>query len=80
MNEPEIQIEGLTVRQKALAQAIWEINSLDQVNAFIQSLPDQEARQDAETVKNLILAATLDVFTTEVKEAQAELRRLGLIG
>lgn len=79
MHEKIIQITGLTERQRQLAAALWQINALDKVDEFIEGLPNPWERQDAVTVKHMILAATLDVYTEDVTAARQELRRIGVM-
>lgn len=38
-----ITITGLTHKQKALMDVMWAIDSLDRVQAFIKTLPKQDA-------------------------------------
>ena len=39
-----ISISGLTVKQKALLTAMWDIDSTDKVQEFIRTLPAADAR------------------------------------
>lgn len=39
-----ITITDLTPKQKALLTVMWEIDSMDKVQQFIQTLPAQDAR------------------------------------
>lgn len=56
-----ITIEGLSRRQQAFADVLWNLETQDQVNDFIQSLPEQQ-RLECQTVLELIIAATMDEF------------------
>jgi hypothetical protein len=54
-----LQIDGLTKRQKALADILWGLDSPDDVNNFILALPLDQQRE-ARTVMNLMIWAMLD--------------------
>jgi len=58
-----ITIEGLTQRQKAIAEVLWMINGRDQVESFLKSL-EKATRRDAEIVIEMMIAATLDEVET----------------
>jgi len=58
-----ITIEGLTQRQKAIAEVLWMINGRDQVESFLKSL-EKATRRDAEIVIEMMIAATLDEVDT----------------
>jgi hypothetical protein len=58
-----IQIEGLTQRQRAIADVLWMINGREQVDLFLASLA-RDTRQDAELVIEMMVAAMLDEITS----------------
>jgi hypothetical protein len=60
-----IEIEGLNKKQKLLADIIWALDSQEQVQTFIASLPPKDRRQ-AQTVTELMILAFLD----EVEDTQ----------
>jgi hypothetical protein len=60
-----IKIEGLNKKQKLLADIIWALDSQEQVQTFIASLPPKDRRQ-AQTVTELMILAFLD----EVEDTQ----------
>ena len=67
-----IQIEGLTVKQRILADIIWSFNDKDAVTKFIKTLPLND-RRDAQTVVEMMIIAFLDeVDNTD--EAQSILK------
>lgn len=71
-----IQIEGLTKRQRALADIMWSMDSPNDVASFIESLPDEQARE-ARTVMNLMVWAMLDtVMDTDMAQPILERYRL----
>jgi hypothetical protein len=65
-----IEIEGLTQRQRAIADVLWMMNGKDAVLSFIQSL-EADTRKDALVVLNMMVATVMDEIQTvepEVKE------------
>ena len=63
-----ITLEGLTVRQKQIAEMLWRCPSLEEVDRLVKNMPPSY-RQDAETLKELLIAAGLDdVQETELAE------------
>ena len=59
----KIIIEGLTKRQRAIADVLWMINGRDDVYRFIDSLaPDTQ--QDAHVVIDMMVAAIMDEVDT----------------
>ena len=55
----EFTIEGLDARQRMLADIIWSLPTKAKVDAFIQSLPPEMAR-DARSIVNLMLMAAIE--------------------
>lgn len=79
MNEVEITIEGLNSTQRVLADIIWACDSRKQVNAFVRSLPTLRLQQDAYTVLDLIIAATIEQCPLEpgnMHEAEQLIQRV----
>jgi hypothetical protein len=71
-----IQIDGLTKKQRILADIIWSFNDRKAVQRFIASLPKKD-RQDAETIVEMMILAFLDeVDNTD--EAQSILKEYTL--
>ena len=54
-----IELEGLTKQQVILAQKLWELDTLDEVQEFIGRMP-KRTRYQAKTVFELMVAAQLD--------------------
>lgn len=72
----EISIPGLSPRQCQLADIIWALQTQDEVDAFIDTLPPSMAR-DARTIVELICLAYLDqVDSGPGEEAQAVIDRV----
>ncbi len=56
----EIQIQGLNKRQQALADIIWACETRTQINAFIKSLPTVQLQDEAKTIVDLMILATIE--------------------
>jgi Spy/CpxP family protein refolding chaperone len=54
-----IQLEGLTERQRQLADLIWACDTQEALDLLLRAMPP-EYRRDAETVHELMLAAVFD--------------------
>jgi hypothetical protein len=54
-----ITITNLTHKQKLLMSVLWELDSMDKVQAFISSLPRQDA-QDARALLEIAVQETLE--------------------
>ncbi len=54
-----ITITDLTPKQKALLTVMWEIDSMDKVQQFIQTLPAQDAR-DAHSLLKLAIWESIE--------------------
>ena len=70
-----IEIQGLTVRQRAIADVLWMMNGKDAVLSFINSL-EAETRKDAYTVLNMMVAAVMDEITDIDDLTKLELDRI----
>jgi hypothetical protein len=55
-----ITIEGLTKKQKAIMEILWNCNSLEQAELFIKSMPTHRDRCDAHSLMMLALYETLE--------------------
>lgn len=63
-----ITLEGLTYQQTQIADMLWKCHSLEEVDRLVKNMPDAY-RQDAVTLKELLIAAGLDdVQETELAE------------
>lgn len=56
----EIQIQGLNKRQQVLADIIWACESRKQVNEFIRSLPTVQLQDEAKSIVDLMILATIE--------------------
>ena len=64
----DIQIHGLTPKQMALADIMWDLQERASVEAFIASLPQAQQR-DCRTIIELMQLAFADEIT-DTSEAQ----------
>ena len=56
----EITIQGLNKRQQVLADIIWACDNRKQVNEFIRSLPTVQLQDEAKTIVDLMIMATIE--------------------
>lgn len=72
-----IDITGLSKRQKALFDIIWNIEEWDQVETFMKCLSKRD-RIDCEGIIELIKLAIIEEFseTKKYKEAKAVIDRI----
>lgn len=61
MENRPIQIEGLSPSQIALANRLWVLDDVEEVNNFIDSLP-KRLRGQARLVRDMMIAAALDQY------------------
>lgn len=54
-----MEIQGLTPLQKSIADLLWGLDTLEDVDSIIQMLPD-DMRGTAVVVRELMIAAALD--------------------
>ncbi len=56
-----ITLEGLSQQQVQIAEMLWKCNSLEEVDRLVRNMPPTY-RQDAVTLKELMIAAGLDSY------------------
>ena len=56
----EITIQGLNARQQVLADIIWACDTRKQINEFIRSLPTVELQDEARSIVDLMIMATIE--------------------
>jgi hypothetical protein len=56
-----ITLEGLSQQQVQIAEMLWKCNSLGDVDRLVRNMPPSY-RQDAVTLKELLIAAGLDSY------------------
>ena len=54
-----INIDGLSVKQKVICEVIWQLDTRDKVDAFVNTLPKKD-RMDAEVLVELMILAYID--------------------
>ncbi len=67
-----ITLEGLSQQQVQIAEMLWKCNSLEEVDRLVRNMPPTY-RQDAVTLKELMIAAGLDDY----QETELAQRALG---
>jgi hypothetical protein len=58
-----IQIDGLSKRQRAIADVLWMMNTREDAERFVKSL-EPATRKDAETVILMMMLAVIDEVET----------------
>jgi hypothetical protein len=56
----EITLEGLNFRQRVLADIIWSCDDRAAVDRFIKALPTKRLRNEAATIVDLMVLATVE--------------------
>ncbi len=56
----EITIQGLNKRQQVLADIIWACDTRKQINEFIRSLPTIQLQDEAKSIVELMILATVE--------------------
>ena len=62
----QIEINGLTKRQKVLADVMWNIDEWDQVQVFINSLPKRD-RIDCEGILEMMRMCLVEQYSDTLK-------------
>lgn len=63
----EISLDGLTKRQKILAEIIWNIDDWNQVEIFMKSLPKRD-RIDCEGIIEMMRMSLVEQYAAAMKE------------
>jgi hypothetical protein len=75
----EITIDGLSPRQRILADMIWACDSKADIDRLIKFLPTQEMKDEARVIIDLMLMATIEQCydgITPMDEAEKVLKRI----
>ena len=56
----EITIQGLNARQRVIADIIWACDTRKQINEFIRSLPTVDLQDEARSIVDLMIMATIE--------------------
>jgi hypothetical protein len=62
----EIEITGLTKRQKILADILWHIEDWNQVEVFMKSLPERD-RIDCEGIIEMMRMSLVEQYAAAMK-------------
>lgn len=60
-----ITIEGLNAFQREMADRMWEMDTIDEIETMIKRLPARSLRHQARVTLELMIAATFDQDTLE---------------
>lgn len=74
----DITIEGLSPTQMEIADVLWKLDTLEQIDQWIAKIPTRRGRIEARVVQNMMVAAVLDQQDSDVEEASHYLR--GIFG
>ena len=55
----EFTIEGLTQKQMVLADIMWSLDGIHEVNAFIAALPNRERKECATIIELMMMAVMM---------------------
>lgn len=66
------RIENLTQRQKVLCDTMWQMQSPEAVQRFIDSLP-RKTRTEAETLRQIIVMECLEPYLDHYEEDAKDL-------
>jgi len=67
--EKVLQITGLTTRQKVLCDIMWDLDSHENVDAFIATLPARDARDCRTLIEMMRLAFTDQIDSTDLAKS-----------
>jgi len=67
-----IQLEGLTPKQKMLAQLLWDCETQDQLETLIRCLPTREDRYMASTLSRVMIYEALEEGIDRYSEVAQE--------
>jgi hypothetical protein len=68
-----IQLEGLTHKQKMLAQLIWDCETQEQLETLIRCLPTMEDRHMASTLSRVMIYEALEPGIDRYQEVALEI-------
>ena len=75
----DIQIQGLNTRQHTIADILWAYEDGKDADRFIRCLPTAELRNEAQSIKDLMLMAAVEQLydgITDNPEADKVIKRL----
>jgi hypothetical protein len=69
-----IEIENLSTMQKALCEILWELDSPEELHAFLNGLPER-LRKEAESMTQMMLLNSIDK-SEDTKYADEMLKKI----
>jgi hypothetical protein len=66
----EFTLEGLNARQQVLADIMWALEEYDDVERFINTLPDREACE-CHTIIEMMKMALVEQVAPEIREQES---------
>ncbi len=72
MQEVTVQLDNLTSRQYELASIIWQCNTPEQVEKFCVSLPTEELRREAFTLRRMIVQSVAESMLKDDLQIQEQ--------
>lgn len=63
-----IQIHGLNRRQRTLAAVLWALDTVDQVENFVKTLPDRD-QKDCRAIMQVMVLESIDDDLQDVRQA-----------
>lgn len=58
----KINIDGLNAQQRALADILWQCETLNEVDTFINGLPTTQLKTEAKNIVELMILATIEQY------------------
>lgn len=59
-NSQDISVSGLTPRQRVLADIVWQCDSQESLEKFVESLPTDQLKHEVKTVIEMIMSSAID--------------------
>ena len=73
----DLIIEGLSARQRKIADRLWKFDTTDEIDTFISKIPTRRGRIEARVVQHMMVAAVLDRDElTDLDEANHHLQAI----
>lgn len=69
-----ITIDGLTKEQVRMLDEMWELNTMDEIAEWMESLPEQK-RPMAELLQEMLILASIDADLDELSDATQVLKK-----
>jgi len=72
MSEITVQLDNLTQRQYEIADIIWQCSTPEQVEKFCISLPTEELRREAFTLRKMIVQSLAEQWYKDDEQIQEQ--------